>query len=269
MQYDPIKRNLGIFFNKKPWLRILFYKLLDILLLRTWHIKKELKNIPELKNDNIRFLDAGAGFGQYSYFLSSRYKKAFIYAVDVKDEQVEDCNKFFKSINKSSKVQFDVKDLTKYKESNVFSLILSVDVMEHIEEDILVFQNFYNSLKKEGILLISTPSDKGGSDVHDDEDHSFVDEHVRDGYSIEEIEDKLKKAGFTKIISRYSYGLPGKISWLLSMKYPISLVNISKLFFLLLPVYFIITYPIALIFNVLDVMIRHKSGTGLIVKAIK
>ena len=40
-------------------------------------------------------------------------------------------------------------------------------------------------------LLISTPSDKGGSDVHNDDEESFIDEHVRDGYSIKDITEKL------------------------------------------------------------------------------
>ena len=40
MQYDPIKRSLGTVFNNNPLLRKLFYRLLDLLLLRAWHIKK-------------------------------------------------------------------------------------------------------------------------------------------------------------------------------------------------------------------------------------
>ena len=63
--------------------------------------------------------------------------------------------------------------------------------MEHIEEDVQVFKNFYNSLKNNGVLLISTPSDKGGSDVHNEHEESFIDEHVRDGYSIKDITEKL------------------------------------------------------------------------------
>ena len=43
MQYDPIKRSLGNVFNKSPFLRKLFYRLLDLLLLRAWHVHKELK----------------------------------------------------------------------------------------------------------------------------------------------------------------------------------------------------------------------------------
>jgi len=43
MQYDPIKRSLGNVFNKTPFLRKMFYRLLDLLLLRAWHVHKELK----------------------------------------------------------------------------------------------------------------------------------------------------------------------------------------------------------------------------------
>ena len=34
MQYDPVKRRLGVVFNSTPLLRKLFYHLLDLLLLR-------------------------------------------------------------------------------------------------------------------------------------------------------------------------------------------------------------------------------------------
>jgi hypothetical protein len=85
--------------------------------------------------------------------------------------------------------------------------------MEHIEKDEMVFSNFYKSLKSNGILMISTPSDKGGSDVHENEDHSFIDEHVRDGYGTDEIDKKLKRAGFPKIDTGYTYGWAGSLSW--------------------------------------------------------
>ncbi|MCD6112875.1 MAG: class I SAM-dependent methyltransferase [Bacteroidales bacterium] len=268
MQYDPIKFSLGKVFNKKPFLRIIFYKLLDILLLRTWHIKKAIKKWAKNQNQNIEILDAGSGFGQYTYYLSSLNKKWNITGVDVKEEQIEDCNDFFKKINRKN-THFEIADLTKYKKPESFDMILSVDVMEHILEDVEVFKNFYASLKKDGVLFISTPSDQGGSDAHDHHEGSFIDEHVRNGYSIIDIEEKLKKAGFKNIQSKYSYGKPGNISWILSMKYPIEMLNISKLFFLILPVYYIILFPFCLILNSIDVNKKHNSGTGLIIKAKK
>jgi len=53
------------------------------------------------------------------------------------------------------------------------------------------------------------------------------------------------------------------------MKYPIQLLGVSKLFFLIIPVYYAITYPIAYLLNWLDVSVKHPTGTGLIVKAWK
>jgi len=269
MQYDPIKRSLGIVFNKHPFLRKMFYLLLDLLLLRAWHIKKAIRCWKKNHKNEASVLDAGSGFGQYSYFLSKQSPKWLIYGIDVKTEQIDDCNQFFKKIHKSNQVKFRYADLTTFTNDEAYDLILSVDVMEHIEEDVLVFQNFYQSLKKGGMLLISTPSDMGGSDVHGHDDHSFIDEHVRDGYNSSDIKEKLEKAGFSGIETNYSYGTPGKISWRLSMKWPILLLNFSKVFFVLLPFYYIITYPFSYLLNYLDVKIKHKSGTGLIVKAYK
>ncbi len=44
MHYDPIKQFLGRLFNRYASTRKLFYLLLDVLLLRSWHIRKVLKN---------------------------------------------------------------------------------------------------------------------------------------------------------------------------------------------------------------------------------
>ncbi len=275
MQYDPIKKSLGTIFNRTPWLRILFYRLLDLLLLRTWHVKKALRSWRKDEACNVptdpgsRILDAGSGFGQYSYFLSKMNSGFQIDAVDVKEEQIDDCNRFFGSIGRSN-VKFAVADLTTYTNANLYNLILSVDVMEHILDDEAVFRNFQQSLKSGGMVLISTPSDQGGSDVHDhDDDESFIDEHVRDGYNIQDIQEKLKRAGFDYTEAHYTYGKPGQLGWKLSMKYPIKMLNASKLFFIILPFYYLLTFPFALFFNAMDVWGKHKTGTGLIVKAWK
>ena len=270
MEYDPIKRSLGNVFNKSPFLRRTFYNLLDLLLLRAWHVHKELNHFSSTlsQEEEINILDAGSGFGQYSYWMTKKFPAAKILAVDVKEEQVADCTNFFQQIGKT-KIRFEVADLTTFVQENKYDLALSVDVMEHILEDVLVFKNIHASLKQGGMLLISTPSDQGGSDVHDGNEGSFIGEHVRDGYNIKEIEDKLKLAGFSKVEPVYAYGIPGKISWRLSMKYPMQLLNSSNLFFILIPFYYLVTYPFAFILNYIDTYTTHRTGTGLIVKAWK
>lgn len=268
MQYDPIKKSLGSVFNRTPFLRIVFYKLLDLLLLRSWHIHRELKKWDERGDKAIHIMDAGAGFGQYSYHLSKMGNAWNILSIDVKEEQVADCNTFFNRIGRNN-VKFEIADLTKFVRENAFELILCVDVMEHIEDDVTVFENYQKSLKAGGMLLISTPSDQGGSDVHGDDETSFIEEHARDGYNIKEIEEKMLSAGFSKVYARYAYGKPGKISWRFSMKYPMLALNFSKAFFIILPFYFIITYPFCYILNYMDSRMVHETGTGLIVKGWK
>jgi SAM-dependent methyltransferase len=273
MQYDPIKRKLGVFFNRTPAFRKLFYRLLDLLLLRSWHIRKELKKLEKEKKGALSVLDAGSGFGQYDYYMASRHKNWKIKGIDVKSEQIADCNAFFQRIGLDN-ATFAVADLTRFAEEEQYDLVLCVDVMEHIEEDEKVLQNFYRSLKKGGMLLISTPSDQGGSDVHhhdheEGEEHSFIDEHVRDGYGIDEITQKMKRAGFAETDVYYQYGPAGKLAWKLSMKFPIIMLNTSYLFFVLLPFYYLLTFPFVLILNYLDVKGTHQTGTGLIAKAWK
>ncbi len=272
MQYDPIKRTLGNVFNRTPFLRKVFYGLLDLLLLRAWHVHKELKAFKGWKQSGLNVLDAGAGFGQYTYWMNRKNPQWTITSIDVKDEQVADCNRFFGQIGQSERVLFKVGDLTTFRKENTYDLVICVDVMEHIEEDVKVFENYHASMKEGAMLLISTPSDQGGSGLdehHEGEVHGFIDEHVRDGYNIHEIEEKLKGVGFSKVEARYQYGKPGKVAWKLSMMYPLTLLNKSKLFFILLPFYYLITYPISYVLNWRDVSGMHHSGSGLVVKAWK
>ena len=273
MEYDPIKRRLGNVFNRTAFLRKLFYSLLDLLLLRAWHVLKELRSLKKRSlSGKIRILDAGSGFGQYSYRMSRIFPGSIIKGVDVKQEQIDDCNRFFNSIGLHQRVNFEYANLTKFIEPYNYDLILSVDVMEHIEEDEQVFSNFFKSLRNNGVLLISTPSDQGGSDTHDhDQDavHGFIEEHVRDGYGISDITQKLHHAGFNDIDARYTYGTLGSLAWKFSMKFPILMLGRSKAFFLLLPFYYLVIFPFCIILNFSDIIFRHKKGTGLLVKAYK
>jgi SAM-dependent methyltransferase len=269
MQYEPIKRSVGRFFRGPLVMRKILYCLLDILLLRTWHVKRALRKIAPQFPGNSTVLDAGSGFGQYTWRMSRMNSLWNIKAIDINSEHVKECSGFFERAGLSGRVAFETGDLTALSDINAYNIILSVDVMEHIEEDLKVFRNFYNALKNDGILIISTPSDKGGSDVHNAEEESFIDEHVRDGYSIKDISEKLSLAGFRSIEASYTYGKPGNISWRLSMKYPVRMLNLSDAFFLILPFYYLIVFPLSVILNFCDLYLTHQTGTGLLVTARK
>lgn len=267
MKYDPIKNILGDFTRSRPVFRKLLYKFLGLMFLREWHVKRALRRIFAGHPIKLMF-DAGSGFGQYSYYCARKFKDVRIHAADVKQEQINDCRYFF-GREGLTQVDFVVEDLTQPLHTNEFDLILSVDVMEHIKEDELVFRNFFKALKKAGLLLVNTPSSFGGSDAHGPEDQGFIEEHARSGYEPEEIRKKLTNAGLAVEEIRFTYGPWGTVSWRLGIKVPMLLLNISKLFALILPFYYLLSFPFTLLFMYLDYRADNKTGTGLLVIARK
>lgn len=258
MQYDKIKDKFAKLIDLFPVFRKLFYLVLDLLLLRQWYVKKAIKkHFPQDKK--ICFYDAGAGFGQYSYFILKYFRKAKVQAVDLKTDYMDSFARYAKLVDWQDFTAQQA-DLVDYIPKGKFDLIIAIDILEHIEQDEKVLQNFRQVLDSSGKLIISSPSTF-------DESAKFVAEHVRPGYDKDEIIDKLKNAGFKIVSFDYSYGKFGHLAWLLTMKYPMSLLGISKIFFLLLPFYYLVFYPISALFMWLDMMIKNKVGTGVIVVA--
>ena len=262
MHYDPIKNIFAQAIKKFPLFTILFYKILDIMFLRSWYVHSELKHLRKILGEKeLLIYDAGTGYGQYTYFMANNLLPNKIYAVDIKEDWINNCKSFFAS-KKLDNVKFGIEDLTKIDHKNKFDLILSVDVMEHIEDDVKVFQNFYNALNPGGFLIINTPSIYGGSDAHEDEDESFIGEHARVGYSFEDLENKLKPIGFSIYQKRFTYGFWGDKAWRLGINYPLLLLNSSKLLIVILPFYYLITLPFTLLMMYIDYSGENKIGAG-------
>ena len=268
MKYDPIKKDFGTVVRTWPVLRSLFYKILGVMFLREWHVKRELRKQLSNRRTPPTIFDAGSGFGQYSYYCAKRFPGCTIHAVDVKQEQIRDCKEFFARAGLSN-VTFAAEDLLVPRHENEFDFIMSVDVMEHIEDDVQVFKNFFRALKPGGKLLINTPSNLGGSDAHDEHDASFIEEHARNGYSVEDISQKLTSVGFTMETARYTYGPAGGLAWRLGIKYPILMLGASKIFFIVLPFYYLLTFWLTLILMYIDYSTTNTAGTGLSVVAVR
>lgn len=264
LHYDPIKDKLGGIVKKSPFLRKIFYFMLGMMFLREWYVKRKIKQIYG-KNAPKDIFDAGCGFGQYSYFMARKFPTAQIKAVDVKVDYLEDCKFFFEKAGLQN-VHFEYADLQKIDFENQFDFVLSVDVMEHIEDDIGVFKRFYKALRPGGRVLINTPSNLGGSDADSEDDDSFIEEHVRLGYSKEDISTKLEAAGFEVESFNYTYGKWGNRYWRLGIKYPMLMLNKSQLFFIILPFYYSLTIWWTLLFMWLDVNdVNKPEGTGVLV----
>jgi len=264
--YDPLKQLTGTFFSKTTWLRRILYRILDAIILRSWHLHREIAIWAKGNKGSLHILDAGCGFGQYSYFLHKINPEYNILGVDQRCNQVCRCNDFIRK-RELTKLHFKTENLTDFVYHSAFDLILCVDVMQYIENDQKVFENFFYNLTDNGILLLSAPTSEGTTNkpVYKSDDLPLF----RVGYAVNELKARLKEIGFKKVRTRYTYGKPGQFSWILSIKIPTMLLSWSKIFIYILPLYYFIIFPICVLLNFIDTRMGHLNGKAFILKAYK
>ena len=270
MDYDPVKDRLGGFFWKTPARTKAFYRILDAVFLRSWYVRRALRREIEARSGTVRVLDAGTGFGQYAYWLVDTFPNVEVTAVDIKDDYLERAMTFMAQTPYAGRVAFEKADLTLPLEyADTFDLALSVDVMEHIEDDRAVFRNVLAALRPGGSFIVNTPSDQGGSGVLEDGDEGFIGEHVRDGYALGDLVEKLETAGLEVTDTDYTYGPIGSAAWRLLVKWPIQMLSRSKWLTPVVAAYYLPAGPIGLALNAVDVSRDNETGTGLLVTSKK
>ena len=272
MRYDTIKDQIRLIIKQNRLFQKIFFLLLDFFILRQWYIKKELKKY--LSNDEkFLFYDAGAGFCQYSDYVFRRYNKVSILSLDLKKNSFitdlfvsynfQEINKKKVDNNRLTKAVFIKNNLENfYLDKEKADLIIAIDVLEHIDDDIAVLSNFYISMKDNAVIIISTPSNF-------DNASSFADEHIRPGYSIDELIRKVKSVGFNIVEHKYSYGYWGNLYWKIFIRNCVYLLNISNIMWVLIPFYLLIVFIPCLIFMLLDFSFKNKKGNGIILIAKK
>ncbi len=268
--YDPVKDRFAGIIRNSRFLRRLFYFLLDLFFLRSWHIRRILKKTGSEfdQRGEWKLLDAGCGFGQYDRFILSQFKNVKVHSVDVKEDYLQDNQHYFQKDIQKERIQFYEADLLEFSSETTFDFIICIDVLEHIVEDVNVMRNLQSSLKDGGYLLMHSPSHYSEEDA--DEDDSFVGEHARPGYSKEEVTSKLKKAGFDSVKPHYTYGFWGHLSWVLSVKWPMIWFNKLNLIAVLpLLIYYPIVMPFSLMMSFVDLFTKNEKGTGIYALAEK
>jgi 2-polyprenyl-3-methyl-5-hydroxy-6-metoxy-1,4-benzoquinol methylase len=269
IEYDPVKAAIGRWIKNNTLLRRLFFWGLGRMFLREQYIKRELRRIAFEGKDIHNILDAGSGYGQYSWFCAKLFKDANILGVDVMQEQIRDSELFSKKM-RLSQCRFEFGDLQTISYDAQFDLILSVDVMEHVPDDMAVLNNFQRALCPGGTLIIHTPTrDPKLPHMDDNEVHSVVGEHVREGYTEEEIRDKLSQAGLTVKKVTFAYGKYGGKAWRLLQGHPMRWVHNRKWLVHFLPLYYLFTYPLGAYWMRKDLLAGNQWGGSIIVLAEK
>lgn len=264
--YDPVKDRLAAIIRNSRFLRTAFYYLLDMLFLRSWHVKRTIKKLKRGRLANQKsshILDAGCGFGQYDRFLLKILPNAVIDAIDVKEDYLADCRSYYSEEIKNGNIVFRKADLLTFDEKSKYDFVLCVDVLEHIHEDVDVMRRLNEALKPDGYLLMHSPSHLAKHDAGDDE--FFVDEHARAGYSREELADKFLETGYDPVKIQYTYGKWGHAAWVMLIKWPMLLLNkIGFISVVLFPFWYALVILPSLFFMRLDLHSGNPDGTGIL-----
>jgi|GEM_PF-257520 len=153
--------------------------------------KKRIKNINSyIKTGNL--LDFGSGLGFFSEFCQNRGFKTL--SIDISKFAV----KYIKNKLKLEAVQSDQEYLEKTDE--LFDVITSFYVIEHIEDFKKLLFLFYSHLKINGLLVLSTPNSSGITIKKNFKE--YVKKHPKDHYFIfspKFLKEVLKKIGFKRI----------------------------------------------------------------------
>lgn len=268
--YDPVKDRFASIIRRSHLLRTLFYKLLDLFFLRSWYVRKIVREyVTDTDQEGEwKLLDAGSGFGQYDRFILRTFPNARVEAIDVKEDYLRDSRDYFAKEVTKGRIVFKQQDLLQMEYAPEFRVAICIDVLEHINNDRKVIANIYDALTPEGYFLMHSPSIYSEEDA--DGDESFVDEHARVGYSKEDIRQKLEEAGFEPIEVAYTYGPKGHLAWELLIKYPMLWLNKIRLWALpFMAVWYLVTLPVGLMLMWRDLYERNERGTGIYALARK
>ncbi len=198
-------------------------------------------------------LDAGCGYGHYSFYLAHKYPKAVIDACDF-DTDLISHNKYIKGRLNIKNLNFFQQDLIHLSEHDKYDMIFSIDVLESIEDDSKVVKNIYHALKEGGHFLLHTPN-RNEKDTRG----AWRSKHpyrVREGYTANEIFQLLEDHGFEIVEKINTFGFFGMIGNKIDSILPTSfLKRISAI-------------PINCI-NCLDILAIHNKGNAFFMTAKK
>lgn len=138
------------------------------------------------------YLDAGCGAGTLLQEIQKKYPQVDVSGAEFSKRGVDIAEQ------KNPHAKIYQLDLEKEALSQTFDLITCVDVLEHINDDISAINNLRKMAKKYLLLVVPTGP-------------LFEQERIKvghvHGYSREEVNGKLEKAGFS-VIHKMAWGFP-------------------------------------------------------------
>ncbi len=179
--------------------------------LRFLYLKQVLS---ELLLSPSSILDAGCGQGYTTLYLAKRFPQAHVVGVDLDETSLLKAESARRASHVSNLI-FRQHDLQEPLCRNGFDLILSWEVMEYVLNDDVMLTNLYAALHSGGVCLLHLVHAVGGYQrigARRKAQGATVwrsNGLVRAGYIERELEAKLRRAGFSRVALRPTFGRIG------------------------------------------------------------
>ncbi|MFZ5845214.1 MAG: class I SAM-dependent methyltransferase [Patescibacteria group bacterium] len=223
--------------------------------IRSLNFQKCLNNLRNF--DPKMILDAGSGIGAYVFYLAQRFPKAQVVGLEIDKQKVIFATKLKKEQNINN-VQFVHGDVRQRRSVNdKYDLIVSIDVLEHIDNYEKVIKNFSKLLKPRGVLYIHAPHKKQKRFFAQFRSWRHGD-HLRVGFDLPRLKEILAQTGLKVSYLGYTFGFWGSLAW-----------ELNHLFLSRNLILAGVIYPFIYLLALVDTRFRHQSGLGIAILAQK
>ena len=135
-----------------------------------------LEQIPDPR----RIADAGCGRGMITLACARRFPAAEVFGVDLDENQNRVNSEIAEKVG-FKKMQFITMDAMRLPELGRFDLVISTDMLEHLDDDLGAVKMFYEALEPGGHLLVHVPHLTRNIFGWKRENWMDIDGHVRAG----------------------------------------------------------------------------------------
>jgi len=161
--------------------------------------------LPLINHKYKSIMDAGCGTGIFSFEIATKFPNTKVTGIDIDESAVKTNKKIAEKLNLKN-CFFEVLNLENLSFQNKFDLILSIDNLEHIEDESIILNKFYNALISDGELILHVPGLYRRWKFFGWATNFHIEGHFRPGYTKEQISTLLNNAGFIIKDSYYTYG---------------------------------------------------------------
>lgn len=156
-----------------------------------------------------RILDAGCGRGDYSFYLAQRFPAAEVMGIDV-DSALIRRNRETSELLGTTNARFEEGDLARLGDDATFDLIVSVDVLEHIEAQESALANLSRALRPGGLAFYHIPTVRPKPVLFSRRLNAFHEwaevEHVAEDLTAEQFATRVRASGLDVLEQRRTFG---------------------------------------------------------------